>query len=1002
VKKIIHIVIILSAIAFVPFISLSAETNIIFQDMFDGTQIDSNKWNVNQIWNRNNNDLTKYFANPIISGGNLFFQDNGTLSLLANNNQAYLGLRSASKYLKGDFDLITFVNNFQIQTVSPSIEGWWGSFYIRLETGTEWNQSKIIHIRISKGNEHNGNYDGYGLFYYINGIKQNIGCSYENGTNCWVNSSQITGDKSKVRVKRNGDTVNIYFGDTLFHSFSEVTTEDLYITWNLGVWNETSGTFKSYSVQVPEVTVFDASNSDLSAPGIDIGTGGVFHVSDSSGSNTEVHLFIWDHKGISSDGSSHTVVMTLPTGSQKILNFDKKYSDVQAMYRLWISGSPPSNGDYIFTVSDKDGQSATIIDTQLTKVIPSVDEASVVVVPNGTSPTIRWTPLQGFLGYQLFVYSDESKIFWSSGIGAESEMTIPPGILNPSTSYKFRICAFLEDASINLQNVSYSNYIDFNTGSPYQHPFIAFGEAQISPVVYLSNYGGYMLFKASVFDVQGVPDNIEKVEVVFPDGMTRERLHYQSPDSFGGGLYQTSSLPGTPSNGSYTFHAWDKNGNHFARSKAFTYDPLIEPNWKESTPADGTVITRNTVDIDWPDVSGANAYSLGIYDKKGQIYFSKWLYNSQCSFPRGILKENETYYFVARAYREGSIQQNYIVMWNNASNKFVLSPKYGGASKPVFDSTLINLATSHIADRPSYYLEIQANITDQDGLQNIQKIVVTGPKGNVYPLNTISPTDAIKAKYSCVIPVDSVPSSGTYVFTATDFDGNIVTTTRQHSALPLTYMSVDSVSLGHNNEATIPVSLYWTPIAGAASYQVELFNAYGNSKLKTYGNISSPYFSIPDNVLEKGKSYRYRVSAYDQYFNNCSKPQLYFNLCPIFHLTSEPKACTATLDGNLLLHTNLSYVDPISGAISLWADFIYEFNPTYSSLLLFKLSSYGIINDPSFSCAASTLSSDFKIYIPDVLLPYGTTHLWLDLEYSPAVSNDKNAYFVVTNAGVSN
>jgi hypothetical protein len=108
-------------------------------------------------------------------------------------------------------------------------------------------------------------------------------------------------------------------------------------------------------------------------------------------------------------------------------------------------------------------------------------------------------------------------------------------------------------------------------------------------------------------------------------------------------------------------------------------------------------------------------------------------------------------------------------------------------------------------------------------------------------------------------------------------------------------------------------------------------------------------------------------------------------------------ACTATLDGNFSLHIPyLSYVNPIFENLSLWADFDYEFNPTYPTLILFKYKNSGIITNPSFSCEASTLTYDLKIGIPDVLLPDKTTHLWVDLEYSPALSTDANAYFLVT------
>ena len=52
-------------------------------------------------------------------------------------------------------------------------------------------------------------------------------------------------------------------------------------------------------------------------------------------------------------------------------------------------------------------------------------------------------------------------------------------------------------------------------------------------------------------------------------------------------------------------------------------------------------------------------------------------------------------------------------------------------------------------------------------------------------------------------------------------------------------------------------------------------------------------------------------------------------------------------------------------------------------------------------CAASTLSNDFnKIHIPDVQFPDGITHLWVDMEYSQALSTDGNVYFEVKNYGI--
>ena len=118
--------------------------------------------------------------------------------------------------------------------------------------------------------------------------------------------------------------------------------------------------------------------------------------------------------------------------------------------------------------------------------------------------------------------------------------------------------------------------------------------------------------------------------------------------------------------------------------------------------------------------------------------------------------------------------------------------------------------------------------------------------------------------------------------------------------------------------------------------------------------------------------------------------------------TPTSTECTATIDGNILHIPYLSYADPTSGNLSFGVDLVYEYNPSYSTLMSFKLTNSAVINDSTFSCAASTLSGDFKIHIPDVLLQDGT-HVWMDLEYSPALSIDGNVYFVVTEFGaVSN
>jgi hypothetical protein len=115
-------------------------------------------------------------------------------------------------------------------------------------------------------------------------------------------------------------------------------------------------------------------------------------------------------------------------------------------------------------------------------------------------------------------------------------------------------------------------------------------------------------------------------------------------------------------------------------------------------------------------------------------------------------------------------------------------------------------------------------------------------------------------------------------------------------------------------------------------------------------------------------------------------------------VTQAGQECTATLDGKLLLHIPyLSYINPMLGAITFWADFVYQLNP---SSILFKLKDFGAIEHPSYLCTPPTLSDDLTIHIPNVQLSDGITHLWVDLKYDSALSTDVNLYFFVKDYGV--
>jgi phosphatidylethanolamine-binding protein (PEBP) family uncharacterized protein len=188
----------------------------------------------------------------------------------------------------------------------------------------------------------------------------------------------------------------------------------------------------------------------------------------------------------------------------------------------------------------------------------------------------------------------------------------------------------------------------------------------------------------------------------------------------------------------------------------------------------------------------------------------------------------------------------------------------------------------------------------------------------------------------------------------------------------------------------------------------EIVYAYTIAFSQVYKSMTDTQKANLTAMRKKIMSGTYNGEPFD--FSVCTTPYLYSAvikdlsvLDPYISNTdylfgvSESTECMATLDKNLLLHIPyLSYNDPISGASSLWADFVYEFNSKYPTSIIYKYVNAGTINNPSYLCAASTLSSDLKIHIPDVVLPDGITHLWIDLEYDPTLSTKGNAYFLVT------
>jgi hypothetical protein len=252
--------------------------------------------------------------------------------------------------------------------------------------------------------------------------------------------------------------------------------------------------------------------------------------------------------------------------------------------------------------------------------------------------------------------------------------------------------------------------------------------------------------------------------------------------------------------------------------------------------------------------------------------------------------------------------------------------------------------------------------------------------------------------------------SGTYHLTFTDKNGEIskrdfvinkiVNLPNIPSSSYIYYRDQDGNFIWHWQ---LPID----PNIQSVKAQIKAYGEQGNN-LDYLGEVfvsiptNMAWVLVPKNIFDQVLSMGKTLKLVTQTRTNDNNNRSYSNEVPI-NISQIPTgtACTSTLNANLQLQ--IPYLSYDNGALRLWADFVYNPDPSYPTLIPFKLTNYAVINNPSFTCSPSTLSNDFKIHIPDVLLPDGITRLWVDLTYNPALSTDGNFYWVVSNFGtVSN
>ena len=420
-------------------------------------------------------------------------------------------------------------------------------------------------------------------------------------------------------------------------------------------------------------TVFYAGPDEAQDPRVYLHGVGVGTLTTTSpvGTHTFFHIKVHDAQGI--PGNIGSVKVLLPDLTTEVsLYLDYNDSDTCAHYRGHFFG-PIQSGEYTFTAMDSNGNSHSKTEVFTSDPIDPPSEATLQPANNtvigDTGVSFDWDDVSGAAFYELKLYDKDLNYLFQIRT-TESEYTLPPGILRENSQYRYRIDTrreFYEDNADNKSEVPESTWKsnafftnETNGAEPPSLNLDSFGVAVWHgphPETGLSVHE--LKFFAMVTDADGVPENIEKVEVTYPDGTTIRLLRYMDMPDWGSNYFtvENYSDPSLIQTGTYSFRVVDFDGHEVTLQDTLSdvvSNVLLWPT--NVSPADGTILSNTTLKISWDLVSGAQYYKVRILESwgTGTVHWSGELTQTQYWVSRGTLQPNTTYAYRVYAYRETS------------------------------------------------------------------------------------------------------------------------------------------------------------------------------------------------------------------------------------------------------------------------------------------------------------------------------------------------------------
>ena len=502
-------------------------------------------------------------------------------------------------------------------------------------------------------------------------------------------------------------------------------------------------------------------------------------------------------------------------------------------------------------------------------------------VETSTTPEFNWTQVAGASHYRVRISGLNNNVIWR-GYTKNPPYRLPPGILKPSSFYKYRIEAVHDHQWFEWDNVSRSDHEltrFWTPGEEAQAPYVDL--ASIGVETWSSGiFDPNLTFYIKVYDAQGVPQNIESVKAVVPGGGVIN-LQFDANEGVNCGIYRGDYFGPLPlPSGVYTFTATDKDGNTHSAFDTLNPSPINLAAEASLVPVDNVVINGTGVDFDWEDVPDAVQYELRIYDKNLTRVTTLRSVLSQASIPPGILKENAYYRYRVHAYKE---------FWENVINNESGSPPGSLYDTPSFFTSgrtaatppSISLGKFGIAiwrgPRPLsgsiYNLEYSALISQPEGIpETIRSVDVTYPDGatkkSLKYENRESTWGFNYFEDETYTSAEPIPA-GTYTFTVTDFQGNTsdpvtdeLTPEKIAAASGFGWPTITAPADYSVLEFTNP-AIEWNAVPNALYYQVRILSGYAaTSELHIGPETTGTSYTLPAGILQPNRTYRVRVYAF--------------------------------------------------------------------------------------------------------------------------------------------